>query len=61
LYTILTTTLTTLGAVAGAAPDIIGWIGRIGKAWDWDLYNDAHEGEIAKKLGVMPQYALHLF
>lgn len=59
LIAILSTILMTLGAVAGAAPDIIGWIGRLIYDGD-DLYGEAHSGILASKLKWVPMYGLHL-
>lgn len=60
LPTAILTLLLLFGAVMGAAPDIIGAIGRIGKPWDWDLYIDAHEGAVAKVFKIFPPYLLHI-
>lgn len=50
----------TLGAVLGALPDIIGWMGRIVEPFDWTLYGEAHSGSLARILKRFPPYWLHL-
>jgi hypothetical protein len=52
--------ITTLSAVAGALPDLIGWFGRLANRYDWSLYSQAHDGAIARTLRWIPPYELHL-
>lgn len=47
------------GAAFGAAPDVIGWLGRaFNRRWQW--YTEFHHGWPARALCWIPAYGAHL-
>ena len=60
-HPVITSAAVTLGVIAGAGADLLGWAGRnAGIAEEYAVYKSAHRGPIARALRWIPAYGLHL-